>query len=489
MGTGGSKASREKILWAMPSWCMEDYVVTTRTVELAHDSWRYCMSGDSPPYIEACRKESNLTPLVFFYNQFYYFLFELLPEVKPLFKKGMQAQGRMLANVVKYIILNLQDKNALTFKSSLQHLARTHNQKNITPEHYSVMGMCLVHTVRLCCGEVYFTEEHKDAWVQIYSKMMSVIIPVVVAGELPGLDDGDSVYLKAANNHAINADADRVHKSKLQPKDVAPTKKCPASGATGGTCPASGATAGDEPEISRTLQTHFSTTAAAHAAAAQAEATHNQMADAALSKYKALKRVLGVAQQVEIQVREKNPQGIISGKKLIRMLLKSNLVPDHDSAVNTCKHFVRLHLISSQTKQAKAAEQAEEKEGEEVKVERQWPPNSPAPCEHEDTFHPDETQYQFMLLEEEELAPVADRAASLPPPQHQANPEFAPRCYVRPPIAAIGRVQHVLDSSKSNSGSGGKVADAVQTPSLSADGVQHHTHEPSQLETLKTVSE
>ena len=47
------------------------FVVTPETVELAAASWKYAMSGESPPFLEAKMKEPSLTPLVFFYNQFY----------------------------------------------------------------------------------------------------------------------------------------------------------------------------------------------------------------------------------------------------------------------------------------------------------------------------------------------------------------------------------------------------------------------------------
>lgn len=75
--------------------------------------------------------------------------------------------------------------------------------------------------MRICTGDKYFTDAHKDAWVHIYSKMMSVIIPVVVAGTIPDLADldrpeqfGRSVYTKVAAAN-LNADGDQVHESKL----------------------------------------------------------------------------------------------------------------------------------------------------------------------------------------------------------------------------------------------------------------------------------
>jgi hypothetical protein len=69
MGHGASKQSLEKVAWSMPSWCLQDFTVTPNTIALANDSWRYCMGGESPPFLAAKAKEHSLTPLVFFYNQ------------------------------------------------------------------------------------------------------------------------------------------------------------------------------------------------------------------------------------------------------------------------------------------------------------------------------------------------------------------------------------------------------------------------------------
>lgn len=52
----------------MPSVSVQ-FVVTDETIELANASWKFAMSGDSPPYLAAKAKEPSLTPLVFFYNQ------------------------------------------------------------------------------------------------------------------------------------------------------------------------------------------------------------------------------------------------------------------------------------------------------------------------------------------------------------------------------------------------------------------------------------
>ncbi len=36
-------------------------------------------------------------------------LFGIIPEVKPLFTRAMKAQGRMLANVVRFIVSKVRD--------------------------------------------------------------------------------------------------------------------------------------------------------------------------------------------------------------------------------------------------------------------------------------------------------------------------------------------------------------------------------------------
>lgn len=196
MGNKASAETAKKIAWAMPPWCIRDFQVNEKTVSLVTDSWRMCMSGAAVPFLLAKEREENLTPLVFFYNSFYYFLFELLPEVRPLFKRGIAGQGKMLANVIKYIVRNLQETQQDVFVASLTHLAKVHNKLGITADQYSVMGMCLVHTVRVCTGPEYFTDDIRMAWVHVYSKMMDVIIPVVVAGGMPGDEENIDTLMK-----------------------------------------------------------------------------------------------------------------------------------------------------------------------------------------------------------------------------------------------------------------------------------------------------
>ena len=114
--------------------------------------------------------------MIFFYDTFYNRLFDWIPQVVPLFHGNMHRQGRMLANIVRFIVHNLEPANKANFVHNLTQLTKAHNVIGVTPQHYSIMGMTLVYTVRKCMGESEFTDMHRHAWVVVYSKMMEVSI-------------------------------------------------------------------------------------------------------------------------------------------------------------------------------------------------------------------------------------------------------------------------------------------------------------------------
>ena len=147
------------------------------------------MSGTARPYLTARNLQPTLTPMVYFYDSFYSRLFDWIPHIKPLFKNSMHRQGRMLANIVHFIVHNLEEQNKRHFVANLTRLARAHNAIGVTAEHYSVMGMTLVHTVRKCMGDDEFTDMHRHAWVVVYSAMMAVIIPVAVSRAMPEAEE------------------------------------------------------------------------------------------------------------------------------------------------------------------------------------------------------------------------------------------------------------------------------------------------------------
>ena len=448
------------------------YAVTPETVDLANASWRYAMSGESPPFQQAKAKEASLTPLVFFYNQFYYFLFELLPDARALFTKGMKAQGRMLANVIKYIITNLKESDETILNHSLEHLARVHNQRGITADQYSVMGMVLVHTVRICTGPAFWTEKHKDAWVHIYSKMMTIIIPVVISGEMPigQVEESpakQSVEFYKKGNLNAEADDSSVTHTPTPPKDKyvakghtmttdktgtvtrSPSPRPPMMPG-GSTCPAlAPPTAGDDIEVSHTLKEHFRDNAEKHVAVLEAEA---RAAEEEEQKYKILSRVLNIAHRVETHLRETGgmvgpngetlPAGTVTGHKLLRLLQSHNWVSDVSGAKTACAYFVQLHLMT----------RVDGQEGKHRSM-AQLPTDEASALVGALQFPDDNTLYQFdkivtSLTPPATPQPNADLIAPVPrQTSTSTSTTFTPHCYIHD-LRPAGSILNALSPSQ-----------------------------------------
>lgn len=156
-----------------------------------------------------------------------------------MFKRGIRQQGRMLANVIKFIVENLT-KNDVEFKANLTMLAKVHNGRGITANHYSVMGMTLLHTIRICIGDEYFTAAHRHSWVVVYSRMMIVMIPVVVSGETVETDYMDNKAVADRATAKAKANSNRIRWAWRETSDE--LAECPMSKQKGdvGKCPSAG---------------------------------------------------------------------------------------------------------------------------------------------------------------------------------------------------------------------------------------------------------
>jgi hemoglobin-like flavoprotein len=237
--TLGSHLKEERVEWSIPSWCYgpDKCTLTPEMVALVQQSWQDVMSDTANvAYVAARAKDPTITPLTYFYNHFYENLFEWLPEVRPMFKHGIRHQGKMLANVIKYIVANLANDET-EFKANLTLLAKVHNGRGITANHYSIMGMTLVHTIRVCLGPG-FTEDLRVAWTVVYSRMMLVIIPIVVSG-----DRVEDDYVEAVTiGHQAPPEKQTKHRfwAWRDPNDE-DESKCPVSNQSGDarSCPAS----------------------------------------------------------------------------------------------------------------------------------------------------------------------------------------------------------------------------------------------------------
>lgn len=179
----------------------------------------------------------------------------------------------------------------------------------------------LLGAAALFSGNEFWTASHKDAWVQIYSKMMSVIIPVVISGAMPTGGESTTMapieqieFYKRGNLNA-EADPDRTSANtasassgSMHVRGGSRTASAPLKPPLKMACPVSG-TVADDIELSHTMKMHLAENAAAHLQMLEAEATAAAAsgvgggADAA-RKYHVLTRVLDLAQRVEAQLAE-----------------------------------------------------------------------------------------------------------------------------------------------------------------------------------------
>lgn len=104
---------------------------------------------------------------------FYGRLFEIAPEVKPLFKGDMSVQGAKLMATLGVVVAGLRDLPSIV--PAAEALARKHVGYGVTQAHYAPVGAALLWTLEQGLGEA-FTPEVKAAWAEAYALLSSVMI-------------------------------------------------------------------------------------------------------------------------------------------------------------------------------------------------------------------------------------------------------------------------------------------------------------------------
>lgn len=103
---------------------------------------------------------------------FYDRLFELDPELKPLFKGDMPEQGKKLMQMLAVAVNGLTKLD--TIVPAVQDLGVRHNDYGVAPEHYDTVGAALLWTLENGLGEE-FTDEVKEAWTVAYTTLATVM--------------------------------------------------------------------------------------------------------------------------------------------------------------------------------------------------------------------------------------------------------------------------------------------------------------------------
>ena len=103
---------------------------------------------------------------------FYGRLFEIAPEVRPMFRGDMTAQGRKLMTALALAVDSLTRLESLI--PALESLGRKHVQYGVQDKHYDVVGQALLWTLEKGLG-LAWTPEARDAWAATYGIVASVM--------------------------------------------------------------------------------------------------------------------------------------------------------------------------------------------------------------------------------------------------------------------------------------------------------------------------
>jgi nitric oxide dioxygenase len=109
---------------------------------------------------------------------FYPLMFERYPSVKALFNQTHQQKGtqrQALANALVAYATHIDKLEALGDAVGL--IAHKHCSLNILPEHYPIVGECLMEAIGIVLGDAV-TEEIADAWGAAYQQLADLLIQV-----------------------------------------------------------------------------------------------------------------------------------------------------------------------------------------------------------------------------------------------------------------------------------------------------------------------
>lgn len=114
---------------------------------------------------------------------FYGRLFNIAPEVRPLFHGDMDEQGRKLMMMLATVVNNLNDLDAVV--PAAKELAIRHVDYGVTAEQYEKVGEALLWTLKEGLGDA-FDDTTEAAWAAAYGTLSGVMIEAAYAGGSQG---------------------------------------------------------------------------------------------------------------------------------------------------------------------------------------------------------------------------------------------------------------------------------------------------------------
>ncbi len=105
-------------------------------------------------------------------HAFYARLFELAPDVRPLFQSDLDLQVRKLADMLAWIIAHIDEPHTLA--ATLEPLGARHAGYGVAIDNYAPVGSALIWMFQSTLGD-RFTLEMEDAWLETYAAISSAM--------------------------------------------------------------------------------------------------------------------------------------------------------------------------------------------------------------------------------------------------------------------------------------------------------------------------
>lgn len=105
-------------------------------------------------------------------RSFYQHLFALAPSLRPLFRRHLDEQGRLLMQALDLAIGMLDQPHKLL--PLLRDLGRRHAGYGVTREQYDVVGQALLDSLDAALGAA-FTAAQRQAWTALYGAVAATM--------------------------------------------------------------------------------------------------------------------------------------------------------------------------------------------------------------------------------------------------------------------------------------------------------------------------
>jgi len=131
--------------------------MTNKQIDLVKSSWAMVATIDP------------VTVGGLFYNR----LFEIAPQLKPMFRNPMPEQSKKLLAMINYVIIKLDRLQDIL--DEVAKLAQRHVNYGVKPDDYRVVGDALLWTLEKGLGENW-NSEVKEAWTVCYDILSSAMV-------------------------------------------------------------------------------------------------------------------------------------------------------------------------------------------------------------------------------------------------------------------------------------------------------------------------